>query len=45
MPIRKHQRISIELSAPTAIPPSIITLPSSATIGQVVEVLRRDARV
>ena len=45
MPIRKHQRISIELSAPTASPPSIVTLPSSATIDQVVKVLRRDGGV
>jgi hypothetical protein len=45
MPICKHQRISIELSAPTASPPSIVTLPSSATIDQVVEVLRRDGGV
>jgi hypothetical protein len=45
MPIRKHQRILIEMPAQTASRPSIVTLPSSATVDQVVEVLHRDGGV
>jgi ectoine hydroxylase-related dioxygenase (phytanoyl-CoA dioxygenase family) len=45
MPSREHQRILVEMPAQSASPPTIVTLPSSATIDQVVEVLCRDGGV
>jgi len=45
MPIRKTAMDIDRIVTPTASPPSIVTLPSSATVDQVVEVLRRDGGV
>src|SRR5579871_3056234 len=45
MRFRKRNRILIEMPAQPASPPSIVTLPSSAAIDQVVDVLRRDGGV